>query len=143
MRDPRRTVLLVEDEVSFARALADILEQNGLSVTLAHDEGMALSCLRQRDFDLLLLDLMLPPDLDAEPSDWGYRTGMRIMEKAQELKGRMPVVVLSAMRDQGVMEQAEACGVVSYIPKPASVDQILRVVSQAMAATRKDDSSVP
>ena len=133
MHAQQSKVMLVEDERSFAYALSDVLTQEGMDVTVTSDAKTALGCLSKEKYDLLLLDLMLPPDIDAEPSDWGYRTGIKILHWLRQNDNNTPVIVLSVVRDKAIIGQAEDYGVVSYIPKPASVGTILREIRQALA----------
>lgn len=135
---PKR-ILLVEDEVMFADALSDILVGEGMNVTVANDEKNAVQCLQTGAFDLILLDLMLPPDLDQEPTDWGYRTGIRILKKLREMGRKTPVVVVSVVRDKAVLALAEEHGVAGYIQKPASAEAIIRTINRLVGRRRPCD----
>jgi two-component system response regulator VanR len=53
-------VLVVDDDRAIQRLLADILTQQGFSVTLERDGEWALKTFEAKDFDLVLLDLLLP-----------------------------------------------------------------------------------
>lgn len=56
-------VLIVDDEVDFARVVADALADEGYGVALAHDGRVGLVRLAERPTDLVLLDIMMPaPD---------------------------------------------------------------------------------
>lgn len=56
-------VLIVDDEADFAASLAEMLERDGYTTTVAGDGGEAIGLMRLRTFDLVLLDLaMAPPD---------------------------------------------------------------------------------
>ena len=53
-------ILVVEDESQMAELLRESLVEDGHSVTLAHEGHGALSIAQAGDFDLLILDVMLP-----------------------------------------------------------------------------------
>lgn len=53
-------VLVVDDEVDFARMIADVLADEGYGVATAHDGQVGLERLREQTTDLVLLDLMMP-----------------------------------------------------------------------------------
>ena len=132
MLSSERKVLVVEDETWFADALSDLLGHDGFQVIVASDERTAMRCLNEQEFDVMLLDLMLPPDLDAEPLDGGDRTGIRILRRLRQINNQVPVIVLSVVRDVAVIDQAEDYGVVSYLAKPASTEAILREIWRAI-----------
>jgi len=54
------SILVVDDEVDACLNLADILSDLGYRVDLAHDGESALALVRQRRYDVALLDLMMP-----------------------------------------------------------------------------------
>ena len=53
-------ILLVEDEKHLAKGLSYNLKKEGYQVTVAEDGLAALDCLREDNFDMMILDLMLP-----------------------------------------------------------------------------------
>ena len=55
-----RRILLIDDDVELAQMLREYLEPNQCQLTLAHTRSQGQTLLAQDDFDLVLLDLMLP-----------------------------------------------------------------------------------
>lgn len=53
-------VLIAEDETELARGLKFLLEKNKFTVDVAHDGGEALTYFRDRDYDVVILDIMMP-----------------------------------------------------------------------------------
>jgi CheY-like chemotaxis protein len=80
------TALVVEDEESVQRLLQRILRRHCLSVDVASDGQAAIEMVRQRSYDLVLLDLMLPKV-----------NGFEVSAAIQELPRRPKVIVLSAI----------------------------------------------
>ena len=55
-----RKVLVVDDEKLIVKGIRFSLEQDGMEVTCAYDGEEALQIVRENDFDIILLDVMLP-----------------------------------------------------------------------------------
>lgn len=53
-------ILLVEDEIYMAQAVAQVLEKNNYTVDLAHDGEYGLDCALSGIYDMIILDIMLP-----------------------------------------------------------------------------------
>ena len=105
-------VLVVDDDASARLMLRRVLTALKCSVTEAVDGVEALRELGGATFDLMLLDLVMP-NLD------GLETlaAMRADERLAEL----PVVVLSADREEASVRRALELGVADYLSKPLSV----------------------
>ncbi|MCX5045716.1 response regulator transcription factor [Aldersonia sp. NBC_00410] len=102
-------ILLVEDEVRFARTLHRALSSEGFVVDVAHDGADGLELATTGDFDVVILDIMLP--------------GMHGYRVVEELRARSiwtPVLMLSAK--DGDYDQADAfdLGADDYLTKPFS-----------------------
>jgi two-component system copper resistance phosphate regulon response regulator CusR len=111
------SILLIEDEKRIADFLQRGLESNGFVVDHALDGATGLDKVHATDFDLVVLDLMLP-DMD----------GMAVLEKIRTRKVSPPVLILSARggiddRVRGLEQGAD-----DYLVKPfAFVELLARV----------------
>ena len=83
-------ILIVEDDHEINRLLADFLQKNGYETDSAEDGGKASMLLRKQDFDLVLMDLMLP-----------YKSGEHLIKEFREYS-QIPVIVLSAKSMHGL-----------------------------------------
>ncbi len=117
-------VLLVEDEVALARALAITLRARGYEVALAGDGRSALDAVSSSRPDLVVLDLGLP-DLD----------GMSVLTA---LRGwtDVPVVVLSARAGSDDMIDALDAGADDYVTKPFDMGEMLARLRSAVRRPR-------
>jgi len=110
-------VMIVDDHAMFREGLRLVLEQLPQQVELVEARSLS-ECLsaieRNRDFDLLLLDLMLP---DAR--------GLSGLEAVREAAPDLPVVILSASEDGDDMVAAIERGAMGYIPKASSTRILL------------------
>ena len=107
-------ILIVEDEVMIAEYLAKGLSESGYSTAIAENGVLALACLQQQSFDLVLLDVMLP-DLD----------GWQVLQSLRNRGLQMPVLYLTA-RDQ-VEDRVKGLelGADDYLVKPFSFAELL------------------
>lgn len=106
-------LLIIEDEADLARALRMALEDEGFAVDVAPDGPVGLMQAEQVDYDVVLLDLMLP-GLD----------GRGVLTRLREEKGT-PVLVLTA-RD-GVNDKIDLLnlGADDYLTKPFDLDELI------------------
>jgi DNA-binding response OmpR family regulator len=103
------SLLLVEDDQPLADALARGLQAEGFDVTLVHDGAEGLSVAGDRQFDAIVLDLMLPG-----------LNGFRFCRFLRQRGDGTPILVLTAK--EGEWDEAEALemGADDYLKKPFS-----------------------
>jgi CheY-like chemotaxis protein len=115
-----KKVLLVDDDMRNAFALARILQDNGMKVLKAEDGKKALNILdREPDVDLVLMDIMMPV-MD------GYEAIRRI--RAQQKFWNLPIVALTAKAMKEDRAKCLAAGASDYITKPVEVDRLLSMM---------------
>jgi CheY-like chemotaxis protein len=118
-------ILIVEDDDDIREALSQILELEGYAVREAANgrEGLDISA-REPVPSLILLDLMMPI-MDG----WQFRSE----QMKDPALAKVPVIVISA--DAGVHEKVASFGAASVLPKPISLDRLLRAVEMFYPAT--------
>ena len=121
-------ILIVEDEARLARFLQLELDHEGYAVTCAADGRAGLDAALAGDFDLILLDVMLPG-----------LNGLEVLRRLRAEKDA-PVILLTA-RDS-VMDKVSGLdmGANDYITKPFSIEELLARIRAALrtgAATAK------
>jgi two-component system KDP operon response regulator KdpE len=125
-------VLVVDDEPQLRRALRLVLRANGYTVTEVPAGEAALDALATAEFDLMILDLMLP-DMD----------GVEVCRRVREWS-RLPVVVLSAHGEEEIKVRALDEGADDYVTKPFSAPELLaRMRSALRRATVETAPSAP
>jgi two-component system, OmpR family, alkaline phosphatase synthesis response regulator PhoP len=107
-------ILLVEDDTSIVIGLRMNLEREGYEVELAEDGDTALARVREGDFDLVLLDVMLPK-----------RNGYEVLDALRKEHNHTPVLMLSARSAEMDKVMGLDLGADDYIPKPFSVAELL------------------
>lgn len=113
MKQTDITVLLVDDEVAFANTLAQRLKMRDFKVGIAYDGEQALSKVREKRPDVIVLDLKMP--------------GIQGMEVLQEIKKAYPdiqVIVLSGHGTDKDEEEARRLGGFDFLKKPADIDHL-------------------
>ena len=107
-------VLIVEDDSRIADFLQRALKSEGYSPVCTHDGKSALELVDNGDFELILLDLMLP--------------GLSGLEVCQALRMRrveMPVIMLTALDTAEDIVRGLRMGADDYITKPFDLDELL------------------
>lgn len=127
----RGRVLLAEDDLEMRRMLAWSLDHAGYEVRECVDGTTLLRALdgegrRSGDdgYDLVISDIRMP----------GY-TGLEVLDSVRAFDDCPPVLLISAFAHQGTVDQAEALGAVTLLPKPFDVDDLLARVQRLMPAT--------
>ena len=118
-------ILLVEDDTSIVIGLRMNLEREGYEVELAEDGDTALQLVREGDFDLVLLDVMLPK-----------RNGYEVLDALRKEGNMTPVLMLSARSAEMDKVMGLDLGADDYIPKPFSVAELLARLRVALRRVR-------
>lgn len=106
-------VLIVEDEYKIARFVSLELEHEGYKTTISGDGREALELALESDFDLIVLDVMLPS-----------LNGIEILRRLRQVKDT-PVIILTA-RDQVVDKVAGLdIGANDYMTKPFAIEELM------------------
>jgi DNA-binding response OmpR family regulator len=121
-------VLLVEDEARVAEFIRRGLGAEGWLVTVAADGESALAMAAADDFDVIVLDLMLP----------GI-SGQEVCRRLRARGNRIPVLMLSALDDVNDRVAGLRMGADDYLGKPFDFDELLaRIGALARRATAFD-----
>lgn len=106
-------ILIVEDEESIAELEKDYLELSGFEVEIQNDGDAGLADALEKDYDLLILDLMLPGT-----------DGFEICKRVREVKN-MPIIMVSAKRDDIDKIRGLGLGADDYMTKPFSPSELV------------------
>ena len=114
-------ILIVEDEVSIAELEKDYLELSGFEVDMEHSGDTGLEKALKNDYNLIILDLMLP-GID----------GFEICRRIREQKN-IPVLMVSAKKEDIDKIRGLGMGVDDYITKPFSPSELVARVKAHLA----------
>ena len=125
-------ILIIEDEESIADLERDYLEISGFSVEIENSGDTGLKRALEEEFDLIILDLMLPK-VD----------GFEICKKIREKKNT-PVIMVSAKKDDIDKVRGLGLGADDYMTKPFSPSELVARVKEHLARyERLIGSNVP
>ncbi|RJR26091.1 MAG: sigma-54-dependent Fis family transcriptional regulator [Desulfobacteraceae bacterium] len=127
----KHRILVVDDELSMREFLEIMLEQEGYLVTLADSGESACETLGKEFFDLVITDIRMK-GVD----------GIEVLKKAKASDQRTMVVMISAFATAETAVEAMREGAYDYIPKPFNLDELKRILKEAIKA-RKEIGSGP
>lgn len=109
------SILVVDDDPVIRRLLEQRLKNEKFAVEVAEDGCAAARILRQRSFDVVLTDLMMPGGID----------GIEVLEIAKELNSRTDVLLVTAHSSVHSAVAAMKKGATDYLEKPINFDELL------------------
>jgi two-component system, OmpR family, KDP operon response regulator KdpE len=125
-------VLVVDDEPAIRRFLRTTLRAEGYEV-LEEDTGeRALSAVRRREPDLIILDLGLP-GID----------GLDLIGQVRKASSVVPIIVLTVRADEAGRVQALDLGADDYVTKPFGVDELLARIRAALRHRLQQEGEKP
>ncbi len=116
-----RTVLTIEDDAAIRRGIVDSLTFAGYRVLQAGNGDDGLRMAVQQQYDLLLLDLVLPG-----------KQGMEILREVRQARPTLPVIVLTARGEENDRVEGLRHGADDYVVKPFSVKELLARVEAVL-----------
>jgi|TARA_B100000809_G_scaffold194971_1_gene194280 DNA-binding response OmpR family regulator len=122
-------ILVVEDEKKVARFLEKGLREEGYSVDVSHDGTDGLLKAHVHDYDLLVLDVMLPG-----------KSGLEVVRELRARESSVPVLLLTARGDQDDIVLGLDAGADDYLTKPFGFDELL---ARVRALLRRGGSARP
>ncbi len=114
VKAPESRILLVEDEESLAVGLQFNLQQEGYVVERAVDGREALALFAAQEFDLIILDLMLP-----------YVDGYEVAREVRAVSPQLPILMLTARTTAKDRIQGLEAGADDYLTKPFHLKELL------------------
>lgn len=107
-------LLLVEDSIQLNKALSTLLKRNSFVVDSAYDGVEATIFLKQYQYDVIILDIMLPKI-----------NGLEVLKWARENKIETPIIMLTAKSTTEDKIMGLDMGADDYLPKPFEVNELL------------------
>lgn len=122
-------ILIVEDDLSIQALLHDFILEAGYVTETANDGVEALTKFSEQDFDLVLLDIMLPK-ID------GYGVCEFIRQKSD-----VPIVMLTALDSEQNQIKGFDMAVDDYITKPFSMPVLIRKIAAVLRRSSRQDNT--
>lgn len=126
MSQKKWSILIVDDEDTFAEALKELLSSQA-SVLVAHDGAEALDLADKNSFDLVITDLNMP-EMD----------GMTLIDILRLQFGTIPIIVCTGYPSAAGQLRAEKRSVAYYFEKPVKLKKIEAAVNQLLKMSECD-----
>ena len=120
-------VLVVDDEKLIVKGIRFSLEQDNMEVDCAYDGEEALEKLRANEYDMVLLDIMLPK-----------LTGLEVCQQLREFSN-VPVIMLTAKGDDMDKIMGLEYGADDYITKPFNILEVKARIKAIIRRTKKKE----
>jgi two-component system, NtrC family, nitrogen regulation response regulator NtrX len=117
-------ILIIDDEKAIRKTLGEILSYEGYKIEEAVDGDEGLKKFREKNYDVVLCDIKMPK------SD-----GIEFLEKAREINGDVPVIMISGHGTIETAVEAVKKGAYDYISKPPDLNRLLITIRNATDKT--------
>ena len=125
-----QSILVIDDDTRLRTLLGRFLEENGFKVELAKDTSEAKYLMEKANFDLLIVDVMLPNETGVE-----FTTNLRKNSK-------LPVIMLTARAEFDDRIKGLESGADDYLPKPFEPKELLLRINNILKRVAPKSSSV-
>lgn len=122
----KKSILIVEDEAAILRGLVDVFVFHGYDVVAASDGIDGASKALSGQYDLILLDVMLPG-----------KDGFTICNEIRERDSEQPIIMLTAKTSDEDIITGLSLGADDYVAKPFSIQQLLLRVEAVLRRSQR------
>jgi DNA-binding NtrC family response regulator len=122
MTASKASILVVDDDVDTCRNLSDILTDLGYQVDMAHDGSAALELVRQKAYDVALLDYKMP-GMD----------GLTLYREIKRLRAGTVAIIVTAYAGGTTSDEALVAGAWQVLAKPVDFPKLLSLVKEAVS----------
>jgi len=129
--NPGMNVLVVEDEKDVAGLIRKGLEEQGFQVEVSNDGHEAFSLATTRQYDAIVLDIMLPG-----------RDGLSILSSLRKKRNTVPVILLTARSELEERVEGLDLGADDYLTKPFYVEELVSRLRAVVRRTSGDQLSI-
>lgn len=123
-------ILVVDDDVNLCSLMADFFSQNGIEVDFANDGRTGLARALSKNYDLVILDVMLPA-LD----------GFQVLDQLRR-RSAVPIIMLTARVSEHDRVAGLNGGADDYLPKPFGPDELLARIHAVLRRVGKGQERV-
>ena len=114
-------VLIVDNDRDMCKVIADILKEEGVSVSIASNGEAALKKIEKQSCDAMILDYKL-----------SGISGLTVLEKARQLRPSITTIMISGYGNSAVRKRAQGLGAYAFLDKPFNIKVLAKVVKKAL-----------
>ena len=118
---PGKKILWIDDEIELLRSHVIFLTEKGYEVDTATNGEDAVSSTKEKDYDLIFLDEMMPG-----------MGGLETLGRIKEIDSNIPVVMVTKSEEETLMDEAIGGKITDYLTKPVNPSQILLVCKKIL-----------
>jgi CheY-like chemotaxis protein len=115
------SILVAEDNAINQLLIKTILQKEGFEVEIADNGTLAIEALEKADFQIVLMDLMMP-EMN------GYETTFAIRNLKDPIKSLIPIIAVSADVTKDVKKKCFEAGMNDYVSKPYEAIQLIEKI---------------
>ena len=127
----KKHILIVDDDTRICDLLQKFLSKNGYLVSAVHSAEQARQILAGLEFDLIILDVMMPRE-----------SGIELTSHLRE-KNKTPIILLTAKGDAEYRILGLEAGADDYLPKPFEPKELVLRIKNILKKTKKIDQDAP
>jgi len=124
----KNSILVVDDELLIRDLLYDFFSEKGWLVSVHESPERALETLRNRNFDIALVDLKMP-EID----------GIDFVKRIRNFKPSLPVVIMTAFPSTETAIEALRLKVNDYIIKPFNINKLFKILDELIIESRQTE----
>ena len=117
----RKRVLIVDDEEIVVRSCMRILPEDEFEMDSANNGAVALEKIAENDYDMLILDIMMPK-----------MNGIEVLQRVKESHPDIDVIMITGLNEIETAVKAMKLGAFDYLPKPFDPEELEMVVARAI-----------
>lgn len=117
-------ILLVDDEAEFVTTLAERLRIRGFQPEIAMDGEEALTVFQTSDFDIVVLDILMP----------GI-SGFDVLKEIKKQRSDIPVILLTGHGATKEGMEGMSLGAYDYLMKPIDIEELIKKINTAVNGT--------
>lgn len=129
--NPKKHILLVEDDVNFGTVLRDYLQLNGYQVILARNGLEGFEKFKKNQFDICVLDVMMP-----------YKDGFTLAKEIRSKDKSIPIVFLTAKSMKEDVLKGYKIGADDYLTKPFDSDILIQKLEVLIDRNKQNKEKV-
>jgi DNA-binding response OmpR family regulator len=130
MARPKK-ILAADDNKVILKALTMVLQSNGYEVITATDGSAVVKVVDKEKPDLILLDILFPPDINEGGMSWD---GFAIMRWLRNMSGAkdVPIIIISGTDPEKYRERCLAAGAAAFLHKPLNMEELIATIHAAL-----------
>ncbi len=111
------SVLIVDDDGAILETLSDVLEAKGYSVAVAQNGFLAIDRVKETDFDLALLDIVMPE-----------MNGVQTLREMRRISPEIKAIIMTGYAVDNLIREAIAEGAVQALNKPLDLGELIQLI---------------